>query len=123
MDFIKAMTPKNTEEVKPGLFIQARPSRREGIIYRQVHPAAWNGKLNWYNFLLGPNFFKNSVWIIIILFIAWSYSHDVEAYQNYYEELNSNFTIRQEFCSGSNFPLEEFSGEININRGVGGGIS
>ncbi|KKL81189.1 hypothetical protein LCGC14_1997210, partial [marine sediment metagenome] len=68
-----------------GLFIQ---KTRKG--YRQVHPAAWNGKIIWKNFLFGPGFLKGLLWLGIILFLVWSYNHDVQAYQDFYETVNSD---------------------------------
>ena len=61
MNFTKVLTPSDTEEIKPGLFIQ-----RRGNKYRQISPAAWDGKIIWKNllfhdlllcFLLGCLFF------------------------------------------------------------------
>jgi len=94
MNLTKALTPRDTEEVKPGLFIQ-KTTRG----YRQVHPAAWEGKINWKNFLLGQSPMKNFIWFAIILFLAWSYFQDIDSYQEFYEEVNSN---PAEFCSNVN---------------------
>ena len=91
MNLTKSLTPGDTEEVKPGLFIQKR-----GSGYRQISPAAWDGKINWSNFLLGANPLRNFVWFLIIVFLAWSYLYDVNAYKEFYEEVNSNPVL---FCS------------------------
>ncbi len=80
------LEPKHTEEIKPGLFIQKTPSG-----YRQVWPAQWNGKINWKHLLIGGNFWKGFIFFLIIIFLAWSYSHDVAGYKDYYEH-------RFEFC-------------------------
>lgn len=80
MSFTDAITPSNTQEVKPGLFIQKR-----GNSYRQVHPAAWNGKINWRNLLWGSGFFKGLLWFAILMFIVWSYQNDVGAYKDFYD--------------------------------------
>jgi len=85
MNLTKSLTPKDTEEIKPGLFIQ-----RTNKGYRQIDPAAWNGKINWRNFLLGQNFLRNFIWFAIIIFLAWSYFHDVKAYRDFYTDVNSN---------------------------------
>ncbi len=82
MNLTKALTPKDTEEIKPGLFIQ-----RRGNNYRQIDPAAWNGKINWKNFLLGQNFLRNFIWFVIIIFLAWSYFYDTKVYRDFYEEV------------------------------------
>ncbi len=91
MNFKKALTPKNTEEIRPGLFIK---KTRGG--YKQIYPAVWNDKINYKNLLLGHGFFKSFFWFVIIMFIAWSYFHDVEVYQEFYENVTSN---PAEFCS------------------------
>ena len=70
--FIRTLTPSDTEEVRPNLFVQKRGDNK----YRVVYPSAWNGKINWTNLLLGANFGKNLVWFVIILFLAFSYRHD-----------------------------------------------
>jgi len=91
MNFIKALTPKDTEEVKPGLFIQ-----RRGNSYSQISPAAWDGKIIWKNLLFGKDFLKSFIFFLIIVFLAWSYFHDIKVYQEFYEEVNSN---PAEFCT------------------------
>lgn len=88
--FMKKITPKNTEELRPGLFIQ-----KYGKNYRQIYPAAWNGKINSYNFLLGHGFLKRTFFILLVLFLAWAYSHDTGAYKDFYENVNSDL---QGFC-------------------------
>ena len=90
MNWIDNITPKNTEEVRPGLFVQSRPKNPDSISYRVVYPAAWNGKVNWKNFILGHNFFKNLFIFLLILFIAYSYQHDVSMYKEFYEEHVNN---------------------------------
>lgn len=102
MNFKDAFTPKNTEEVKPGLFVQ---KTKKG--YRQIHPGVWKGEIRWKNLLLGPNFMKSLMWFAIILFLAWSYFHDVQQYQEFYEDVNSNPAL---FCSKIN-PLDIFQNE------------
>ena len=91
MNLTKALTPRDTEEVKPGLFIQETSKG-----YRQVHPAVWNGKINWKNFLLGANPLRNFIWFMIIVFLAWSYFYDIDTYKEFYEEVNSDPYL---FCS------------------------
>ncbi len=85
MDIIKVLTPKETEEIKPGLFIQ-----RRGKGYKQISPAAWEGKIMWKNLLFGQGFLKSFIFFLIIIFIAWSYFHDVKVYQDFYEEVISD---------------------------------
>ena len=82
---IRALTPKDTEEVKPGVFLKQR-----GDTYRQVYPAVWKGKINWRNLILGPNFTKGFITFIIFMFIVLSYSHDVAQYKEFYEDISNN---------------------------------
>ena len=91
MNLTKILTPKETEEIKPGVFIQQTSNG-----YRQVHPSAWNGKINWKNFLLGANPLRNLFWFFIIVFLAWSYFHDVDTYKEFYEEVLRDPVL---FCS------------------------
>jgi len=105
MDLIKALTPKETEQIKPGLFIQ-----RRGKAYKQIYPAAWDGKIIWKNLLWGKGFLKSFIWFVIILFIAWSYFNDTKVYREFYVEVNSNPVG---FCS--NVSLININGLQNNN--------
>ncbi len=96
MNFIKALTPRHTEEVKPGLFVQARFSNPDKIEWKQISPAAWDGKIIWKNLLFGKDFLKSFIFFLIIVFLAWSYFNDVKVYREFYEEVNSN---PAEFCT------------------------
>ncbi len=59
--------PDNTEEIKPGLFIQNKKGN-----YRQVNPIVWKGKWR-----LTKQFgWKNLVWIVIVLFLVFAYNAD-----------------------------------------------
>ncbi|HEC39528.1 hypothetical protein LCGC14_0538180 [marine sediment metagenome] len=110
MNLTKALTPKNTEEIKPGLFIQARAKNPDTIEYRQVSPAAWEGKIIWKNLLFGQGFLKSFLFFLIIIFLAWSYFHDVKVYQDFYEEVISNPVG---FCT--NVSLVNINGEEITN--------
>lgn len=68
MSFIDSLTPKNTEEVKPGLFIQ-----KTSTGYRQIYPAAWDGIINWKNFLWGSGFLKSFMGFAILMLIVFGY--------------------------------------------------
>ncbi len=64
------LTPKNTEEIKTGLFIQERNKDE----YRMINPIVWNGK-----YRLRKQFrWRNLFMIIVIIFIVWSYSTEVK---------------------------------------------
>ncbi len=84
MKFTDAITPKNVEEIKEGLFIQ-----KKGDGYRQVYPPAWNGKIIWKNFIFGGKYSK-SIFFILILFLVWSYQYDVQTYKEYYETVRGD---------------------------------
>ncbi len=111
MNLIKSLTPKDTEEIKPGLFIQQTTKG-----YRQINPAAWDGKINWKNLLLGGNFLKSFIWFAIIMFIAWSYFHDVDVYQSFYEEVISDPIA---FCQDvSLVDLEQYGDTFTIQNNI-----
>ncbi len=65
MNWKKVLTPENTEEIKPGLFIQ---QRKKGD-YNVINPICWNGNYRW-----NKQFsWKNLITILIIAFLAWAY--------------------------------------------------
>lgn len=85
MNFIDALTPKNTEEIRPGLFVQKTAKG-----YKQISPSAWNGEIIWKNFLFGPDALKHFFIFSLLMFIVWSYQHDVQEYQGFYERMIIN---------------------------------
>lgn len=132
MSWIKSLEPKDTEEVRPGFFIQ---KKYKG--YRQVHPAAWNGKIIWKNFLIGGSY-GHIIWFLIILFLAFGYYHDTKVLRDFYEDVRGDPVAfcekvelamtapectedlqRYGLCSNlssvnSNFSLEVVNGNSNI---------
>ena len=68
MSLADKLTPKNTEEIKPGLFIQKTASG-----YRSVTPAAWEGKINWKVTLLGSQPLKHLFVFALLMFLAYGY--------------------------------------------------
>ena len=80
MGWAERLQPKDTEEVRPGVFIQ-----KTMFGHRQVHPAAWDGKINWKNLIIGPNVMRNLIFFAIIVFMAWSYAHDTNELKGFYE--------------------------------------
>jgi len=78
MNLIKILTPKDTEEIKPGLFIQ-----KTKFGYRHITPVAWDGKINWKNFLMGKEFIRSLIWFIILMLIASSYYIDTKNCQEF----------------------------------------
>lgn len=82
IDFKKAFTPKEVEELKPNFFVQKR-----GDNYRQVRPLVWNGKWRLRNQIGWRNVFM--ILLIVGLFLVGV------KYVTFYEEVNSD---PQEFC-------------------------
>jgi hypothetical protein len=67
------LTPKDTEEVKPNLFIQSYGNNK----FRHIYPAAWNKKLIYKNLILGGDqWLKHLITFLILMFIVWAYVHD-----------------------------------------------
>lgn len=70
MSLKESLVPNNTEEIKPGLFVQRRAKDK----YRVVNPIVWKGKwrlkqqFGWGNLLM----------IILIVGISWSYFTETE---------------------------------------------
>ncbi len=77
MNFKESFTPKDTEELKPGLFIQ-----KKGDTYRQINPVVWNNEWRLKNQFGWRNLFT----IAIILFIAWSYFNDTQWCRDFMED-------------------------------------
>ena len=90
---LKSLTPSDTEEIKPGLFIQEKKGKNGISLYRQINPVAWNGK-----FRLKSQFsWKNLFVIAIIIFLAWSYTHDIQALKDFQKKVTNH---KFEWCSG-----------------------
>lgn len=87
MDFKKAFTPKNVEEVRPGLFVKSFPKNPDTIEYRQVHPLVWDGKWRLKNQIKIRDIFM--IALIIALYFG------VVKYIRFYEEVNAD---PQAFC-------------------------
>lgn len=98
MRLIDFLTPENTEELKPGLFVQ-----KVGDKYRTIKPMAWDGKLLVKEQLKTVFNLRTIFTIILILFIAWSYVTETEysrQLQNNPCELLQNIT---EHCADVNY--------------------
>ncbi len=99
MSYVDFLTPKDTEELKPGLFIQKKVG-----VYRQVYPAGWKGKIIWKNMLFGGSPIKSLIFFAIILFVIWSYNNDVAQYKEFYERVYNNPVL---FCSQASVGILE----------------
>jgi hypothetical protein len=82
MDFKKAFTPKDVEELRPNFFVQ-----RRGDNYRQVQPLVWNGEWRLRNQI------KLRKILMIALIIALFFTGS--KYVRFYEDVNSDPTA---FC-------------------------
>lgn len=91
MSITETLTPKNTEEVKPGLFIQ---KTKKG--YRSINPVAWNGKIRWKEQLRTVISLRTFTTLAIIIFLAWSYTHDNKALVEFHDTIIQN---PYKFCS------------------------
>lgn len=111
MNWKKRLTPINTEEVRPGLFVQSKPKNPDNIEYTVINPICWNGKYRW-----NKQFsWKNLITIIIILFLAWSYFTETQYSRQLQEnpcELLPNITAycfnKQELI-GDNYAEENYT--------------
>lgn len=102
------LTPKNTEEVKPGLFIQkykgdnlmlklekaadGHPEEIKYDKYRVVVPGAWKGVFYPKNLLLGKAPLRGLAIFAFILFLAWAYWHDTSTLVEINRQLAGNLS-------------------------------
>lgn len=85
MAFVDNLTPKNTEEIKPGLFIQKTKGG-----FRLVNPVAWKGKYRWKEQLKTVVSLKTIFSMAVILLLVWSYVNDTREYRQFYEKIIAN---------------------------------
>lgn len=89
MSLMDSLTPKDTEEMKPELFIQ-----KKGDVYRQINPIAWNGKWR-----LKKQFgWRNLFFILLVLFIAWSYIDNTERCEEFQADPCRHLNNLTNFC-------------------------
>ena len=82
MNLKKALTPKDTEELKSNFYVQKRKGE-----YKQILPFVWNDKWLVREQLRTVISIRTVVTIAIILFLVWSYLHDTGLYREFYEEV------------------------------------
>ncbi len=98
MNWKKILTPINTEEVRPGLFIQAKTKNPSSIEYRVINPICWKEKYRW-----NKQFsWKNLVTILIIAFLAWSYLNETQYARELQENPCEMLPDIQEYCWAKN---------------------
>jgi hypothetical protein len=59
--------------------------RKGKMGYRIIYPYKINGKISWFNLLLGGswwNFWKTMFFVVMILLMVGSYKHDIISYKN-----------------------------------------
>lgn len=100
MSLAKTLTPKDTEEVKPNLFVQTKYKNitddkhnitgRKPVGYRVINPVAWDGKLRLKEQLKTILSLRFLFTLAIIIFLVWAYQHDTKALQEFYNEVRGS---------------------------------
>ena len=93
MGIVEALTPKDTEELRPGLFIQKTSKG-----YRQIKPLAWKGELKIKEQLKTLLNFRTLFTIVLICFIAWSYFEDTQACREFQADPCPLLDSYNEYC-------------------------
>ena len=86
MSLADRLTPRDTEEVKPGLFIQKRTNGS----YRMINPMAWDGKLRTKEQLKTVFSLRTIFTIALIIFIAYNYRTDNVKLLDFYNRVHEN---------------------------------
>lgn len=108
MSFQKSIEPKDTEEVKPGIFVQ----KYRGA-YRVVNPISWKGKWR-FNKQFG---WRNLATVLIIGFLAFTYFEETNFCRALEEnpcEILPNIT---NYCLNQAFNNIELDNIFNNERG------
>ena len=95
----RGFTPKDTEEIRPGLFVK----RLKGNKYKQVEPLVWNGKWR----LRNQFGWRNILFIVLVFLIGTSYYVDTKTCRNFEEEICNNIVNINSYC----FQLKELGFE------------
>jgi hypothetical protein len=139
---IAGLTPKNTELIKPNLYIQQTHgesifSRLDKIVkghrehirfdkYRQITPVAWDGKIiNWIVLFLGARPVWSTLTFLVILLMCFGYVNDGKVKDNFYSQIIYNQTYKEMVCKQNlegnltqvfSFNITKFChSEINLN--------
>ena len=99
INFKKAFTPKNVEELRPGFFIQ-----KKGDIYREIKPLVWKGEWR----LKGQIKWLNIIFLILLIGLYVQGKNIVQ----FYEEVNSD---PEAFCRDLSIESWGRFGVINEN--------
>lgn len=72
----------------------------------------WDRSVPWYmNFHVRPVTINGYVFLFLVLFLSWSYAHDVESYKVVYEDPCS-FCGVADMCGGSVFVDDVVGGDV-----------
>ena len=85
MSVVDSLTPRDTEEVKPNLFIQ---KTRKG--WRTINPLAWKGKIRWAEQAKTIFSLSTAMRLAVVIFLVWAYLHDTAALREFQVEVTSN---------------------------------
>ncbi len=80
INFKKAFTPKDTEELKPNFFV-----KKTSDGYKQVKPLVWNGQWR----LRGQIGWRNILTVVLILALFFSGSQYVTFYEDFHQDPES----------------------------------
>ena len=86
MDWKKIFESKNTEEIRPNLFLK---KTKKGNYY-QVYPLRFNGRWMVKNFLWPPYMKWTVLMVTILVTVALSHKHDVAVYTEALKPLYEN---------------------------------
>ncbi len=107
MELIKSLTPENTEEIRPGFFLQ-RLITKNGVIHRQVKPLAWNGQWMIKEQLKTVLNMRTAFTIALILFIAWSYFDQTEYCRELQKDPCNLLNNITEYCYSNEYRSDKF---------------
>ncbi len=87
MTIKKALTPKDTKELRPNFFVQQR-----GETYRQVKPLVWNDEWR----LKGQISWRNILMIVLMLYLFYNFAGYVKFYEQFHSrpsEVYNNYLL------------------------------
>ena len=97
MNLVDILTPVNTEEVKPGLFIQTLSTAR-GKSYRKITPCCWNGKIDWKTTLLGDKPLKYLFIFLTLMLLSYGYWQGTSSCAEFQEDPCKHLPNITEYC-------------------------
>jgi len=102
------LTPTDAEEIKPNLFI-----KKTRVGYRQINPIVWNNEYR----LKGQFSIKHLFGLALIIFICWSYYHDVGSCLDVNEKIILLCEEHKDICVEFGFMSREgFGGEVRDEK-------